>query len=279
MLRIYAAKRAYDFFTSVRNCVVRSLEYEKLDQVEDQMWWFRSLHENLVATFHRRPPKLARGVILDAGCGTGGLLRMLAQSLPEYTLLGLDIDKTACEIAHAKSGQSVCLGSVNYLPFSEACLAAIFSADLLVHGGVDQKQTLQNFHRCLQPGGILVLNLPAYPWLLSGHDRAVHNARRYTRQDIRELLMAAGFIDVETTYWNMILFPLMVLHRMLSSKADESDVRLFARPLETIFRTIVRFETFLLSHGLSLPYGGSVIATAIKDDPRVPCECKQFSRP
>ena len=76
--------------------------------------------------------------------------------------------------------------------------------------------------------------------------------------------MAAGFVDVETTYWNTILFPLMVLHRILSSKHDDSDVRLYARPVETIFRKIMRFETFILSRGLRLPYGGSVIATAIR---------------
>ena len=96
---------------------MRPLEYEKLDQVEHQMWWFRGLHENLIATFHQRRLKRPHGVILDAGCGTGGLLCKLAQVLPEYTLLGLDVDKTACEIAHAKSGQIVCLGSVNSLPF------------------------------------------------------------------------------------------------------------------------------------------------------------------
>ena len=92
----------------------------------------------------------------------------------------------------------------------------------------------------------------------------MHNVRRYTSHDIRELLMAAGFVDVETTYWNTMLFPLMVLHRILSSNHDDSDVRLYARPVETIFRTIMRIETFILSCGRSLPYGGSVIATAIK---------------
>jgi SAM-dependent methyltransferase len=229
------------------------------------MWWFRGLHENLFTMFHQRLPKQPYGLILDAGCGTGGLLCTLAQALPEFTLLGLDIDKMACEIARAKSGQFVCLGSANSLPFPDGSLTAIFSADLLCHRGVDHKQALQNFHRCLRSEGVLVLNLPAYPWLLSGHDRAVDNVRRYTSQDIRRLLTAAGFVNVETTYWNTILFPLMILRRMLFSKADESDVRLYARPVETIFRMIMRFETFILSRGLSLPYGGSVIATAIRE--------------
>jgi SAM-dependent methyltransferase len=242
---------------------VRSIEYEKLAQVERQMWWFRGLHDNLVSAFYQRCPKRFRGVILDAGCGTGGFLYRLAQILPEYTLLGFDVDKTACEIA-AKSGQLVCRGTANSLPFSDRCFAAIFSADLLNHDGVNQEQALQNFYRCLQPEGILVLNLPAYSWLRSSHDQAVHNVRRYNSQDVRELLTLAGFVGVKITHWNTVLFPLMILHRFLFSKSDDSDVRLYARPIATIFRTIIRFETFILSRGLQFPFGGSIIATAIK---------------
>jgi SAM-dependent methyltransferase len=241
---------------------MRSVEYEKLAQVEHQIWWFRGLHANLVSEFHQRRSKRS-GIILDAGCGTGGFLYRLAEALPEYTVLGLDVDKKAREIT-AKSGQLVCLGSANSLPFSDACLAAIFSADMLCHCDVDQNQTLQNCYRCLQPEGIIVLNLPAYPWLRSGHDLAVDNVRRYTCQDIRTLLKAVGFVDVKITHWNTVLFPLMVMHRMLSLKSDASDVRLYARPVETVFRAIMRFENFILSRGLRLPYGGSIIASAIK---------------
>jgi hypothetical protein len=46
----------------------------------------------------------------------------------------------------------------------------------------------------------------------------VHNVRRYASKNIRKLLMATGFMDVKTTYWNTILFPLMVLHRCSPEK-------------------------------------------------------------
>ena len=83
---------------------MQSIEYEKLAQVEHQMWWFRGLHDSFVSAFCQRCPKRFRGVILDAGCGTGGFLYRLAKILPEY---GFDVDKTAREVA-AKSGQLVC---------------------------------------------------------------------------------------------------------------------------------------------------------------------------
>ena len=157
---------------------VRSIEYEKLAQVEHDMWWFRGLHENLIIAFSQRRQKPPRGIVLDVGCGTGGFLHKIGRSLPEYTVLGLELDKTACKIATGR-GQLVCLGSATCLPFSDGCLAAIFSADMLNHAGVDEQQAIQNFYRCLHSEGILVLNLPAYPWLLSGHDHAVHNASLY----------------------------------------------------------------------------------------------------
>jgi hypothetical protein len=79
------------------------------------------------------------------------------------------------------------------------------------------------------------------------------------------LLKEIGFADIKTTYWNTVLLPLMVIHRLLSLKSPDSDVRLFARPVEMIFRKIMRFETFMLNRGLRFPYGGSIIASAIKE--------------
>jgi SAM-dependent methyltransferase len=256
------SSRSFPF--AQRGSAVRPLEYKKLNEVEDHMWWFAGLHENLITVFNRARVKTLPGIALDVGCGTGGLLRKLAQLLPQLALIGIDLNEMACTIARAKSGQSVCLGTTNCLPFREASFAAIFSADVLGHTDVDQKRALHSYHRCLQSEGILVLNLPAYQWLLSGHDRAVHNVRRYTRKRIRDLLIAAGFVGVETTYWNTFLFPLMLLHRLLSSMAEDSDVNFYPRPVEIVFRKIMAFENFLLSRGLTLPFGGSVIATATR---------------
>ena len=159
----------------------------------------------------------------------------------------------------------VCAGSANALPFPDRSLAAIFSADVLCHRNVDDMAALRDFHRCLAAGGVLVINLPAYGWLLSAHDRAVHNVRRYDRRTLRRMLESAGFAKIRATYWNTILFPLMVIRRMvLGSQDDTSDVKRFPRLLERAFRGIMRVENMLLRHGIALPFGGSVLATAVK---------------
>jgi hypothetical protein len=62
---------------------------------------------------------------------------------------------------------------------------------------------------------MLFLDLPAYDWLHSEHDEAVYTARRFTRKQISLQLQAAGFRVIRITYWNTLLFPLILLVRRL----------------------------------------------------------------
>src|SRR5437762_8033775 len=147
------------------------------------MWWFAAAHANLLLLYRRMTePAARRQPLLDAGCGTGGLLARLAADYPDRTIFGLDSDGTACMRAAAKSARPVCAGSVNALPFADAAFGAIFSADVLCHRDVDERAALAQFHRCLWVGGVLVLNLPAYPWMLSPLDAAAYHGRGYTRR-------------------------------------------------------------------------------------------------
>jgi len=237
-------------------------EYERLAAVEERMWWFAGLHANLVAALAgTRAPRR----VLDAGCGTGGLLARLAAAFPEARLAGLDLDAGALRLARDKACAALCRGSIDRLPFADDVFDAAVSADVLCHRGVDELNALSELGRCLRQGGLLVLNLPAHPWLYGAHDRAVDNARRYRRGEIRRLLAQAGFTRVRTRHWNSLLFPLMVLRRVLWRRgAAASEVALGPAPLERAFGAILALERRLLAAGLSLPFGGSILATAMK---------------
>ena len=231
------------------------------------MWWFGALHANLLAASRRPSPLAGRGrPILDAGCGSGGFLARLAARFPERAVLGLDAEPWACARAAAKSGRPVCVGSVDSLPFADGAFAAIFSADVLCHRNVDEPRALRQFHRCLAADGRLILNLPAYRWMLSGHDAAVHNVRRYTAGGLDRRLRAAGFRLLHATYWNALLFPLMAAARKLApgGGAPRSDVALYPGPVDALCRAATGFETALLRAGLRLPFGGSLLAVAAK---------------
>lgn len=233
------------------------------------MWWFHGLHGNLAALLQRtgvgsRP---AAGPVLDAGCGTGGLLRRLSAWMPDAALVGLDRDPMACRETARRWPGPVVLGSVDRLPFADASLGAIVSADVLCHAGVDEAAAMAEAWRCLQPGGAYILNLPAYRWLFSDHDRAVANARRYHAPELAAALGRAGFGPVRVTYWNTLLFPLMVARRKLwPGGTATSDVGLAPAPVERLFAGLVAIERRWLAGGGRLPFGGSVLAVGIKPE-------------
>lgn len=242
-------------------------EYEKMAAVEDGMWWYRALRANLqaVAGLEAGGPAGTPVRLLDAGCGTGGTLRHLRGQVPDAVLVGLDFDRGACALARAKGGCPVATGSIDALPFRPQSFDVILSADVLCHAGVDQETALSELHRCLKPGGRLILNLPAYEWLKSVHDARVHTARRYDRAGVARLLDRHGFGQIRATYWNMLLFPLMVLRRKVFKPARPvSDVMVYPPFLERLFNAILGAETRLLSAGWRLPFGGSVLVSAVK---------------
>jgi SAM-dependent methyltransferase len=238
---------------------VERIEYERMHAVEDRMWWFRGLRALAVQELARALGGRA-GPVLDAGCGTGGMLARLGPSA-----LGLEYDAVAADLAGKKAGRPVACGSVNEMPLGDGTLAAYVSLDVLCHGGVDPERATKEAQRCLEPGAIALFNLPAYGWLLSAHDRRVHNVRRFTRGQARALLAGCGFEVLKASYWNTLLFPLMLLHRVTERADAESDVRDFPRWLEALFSMALAIERAVIGAGLSLPFGGSLLVVARRD--------------
>ena len=230
------------------------------------MWWYRGLRalvaEMLVRALERAP---AAGAVLDAGCGTGGMLLKLGQAVAGNSTFGLEYDVVAASFAAAKAGRPVAAGSVTEMPVGDGALAAYISLDVLCHGGVDPVLALKEAHRCLRPGAIALFNLPAYGWLLSAHDRRVHNVRRFTGRQARALLAGNGFHVLRSSYWNTLLFPLMLIHRLLERDDAESDVRDYPRWLDALFSTALAIERLAIRTGISLPFGGSLIVVAARD--------------
>ena len=109
----------------------------------------------------------------------------------------------------------------------------------------------------------MVLNLPAYRWLFSNHDRAVDNVSRLAGREVRALLREGGYARIRIGYWNSLLFPLMVAQRLVR-RNQASDVALLPAPIEALFRAVVALEAWLGAHGLRFPFGGSILATAVR---------------
>jgi len=240
---------------------MESDEYVKLADVEDRMWYFRSLHRRMYEAVQRGLNGAPSARVLDAGCGTGGFLQRLKTWQPEWQLIGLDLSPLACDFARRR-GLVVDQGSVTALPFAEGEFDAIVCGDVLYHI-LEHVEALREFRRCLRPGGVLVLNLPAYRWLWSYHDDRVHSKHRFTRGEVLRLLRSAGLTPTFSTYWNTLPFPLVVLRRkVFPPRTAESDVKLYSPPVEAVFNSAMALEQAWNRLGGVLPFGTSVFAVA-----------------
>ncbi len=263
-------------------------EYLKLAEVEDQMWYFRSLHAHVerelakgltaingAAVSASRPGgnvaamsrlQNARPHVLDAGCGTGGLILRLRAAHPGWKFSGIDFMPLACELAQQRCGADVDVrvASVTELPFADESFDAIVSADVVCQ--IENPEVAAaEFFRVLRPGGVVVLNVPAYMWMWSYHDDSCHTKHRYTRPEIAALLDGAGFIRGHTTHWNALPFPLVWAKRkLLRSSGDTSDVKAYPRVIEAGFSGLMALEHAWMRSGGRWAWGTSVFGAARK---------------
>ncbi|MFZ2276567.1 MAG: class I SAM-dependent methyltransferase [Prosthecobacter sp.] len=246
---------------------MRAPEYDLMRAVEDRHWWYAVLRSQVLhALAGRLPP---RGRLLDAGCGTGGMLGFLQGRICDLNVAGVDAAEEAVRHCQQRGLSTVLLGSVEALPHADAAFDAVLSLDVLYHSGVIEKRALEEMGRVLRPGGLLVLNLPAFEGLRGSHDVAVSGARRYGACQVRALLEHASFTVETIHYWNAWLFLPLLAWRHLSrlkkepAAAGESDLKLTPRWMNSLLAGVGKLDAGLCRE-LRVPFGSSVFAVARK---------------
>jgi SAM-dependent methyltransferase len=249
---------------------VEYAEYKIMYEAEDTHWWYRGMRGAMFTLLRLHPAHRREPAILDAGCGTGGTLNALRSA--EYSRLeGFDLNPIALEFCHKRGLDHVRLGSITDIPYPDDTFDVVISCDVVTDAGTDNEgAALRELYRVLRPGGRLFLNLPAFAFLRSEHDRATDVARRVTRGEIIAKLDEAGFVVKRASYWNMFLFPVVVAVRLLRREAEDekvdparSDIVLPPGPLNTILSGLVLLETKLMRY-VNLPFGSSVVTLAVK---------------
>lgn len=185
-------------------------EYACMRAVEDSHWWYGGLHALVTGAVARHLK--AGAPVVDVGCGTGGMAARLPTG---YPVTGLDLAPEAVAFCRERGMTRLAQADAGQLPVGEGVADGVLLLDVLYHMGVpDRAAVLREAYRILRPGGVVVLNVPAYQWLYSSHDVAVHTAHRFTRGEINGLLREAGFEIVQSTYWNSLLLPAIIACRV-----------------------------------------------------------------
>lgn len=229
-------------------------------QAEDRHWWYRgrrSVLERVIADL-RLP---ARARILDAGCGSGRNMIELAR---HGTVTGVELSSASAELARARGAGEVIEGSVLEMPFESGSFDLAVSLDVIEHLQ-DDLAALRELRRVVAPGGALLVTVPAYQWLWSGHDEINHHHRRYTRRTLQRVAEQAGWETVRTTYFNSLLLPvaiaLRVLDRLSPARATESSLDLWVppAPLNWLLQRPLELEAEVIAHGGRIPAGLSLL--------------------
>jgi 2-polyprenyl-3-methyl-5-hydroxy-6-metoxy-1,4-benzoquinol methylase len=160
---------------------MESRYYETYYRHETEHWWFRWRFKLIQQVLDGLDlPANAR--MLDAGCGTGQMLKTLQL---RGDAVGLDISREAIAFAASRGAENLVLGTVTAPPFKEGSFDVALALDVIEH--VDDDRAMLNGLRSLvKPNGAVIITVPAFAFLWSEHDvinqhrrtQAMHRARR-----------------------------------------------------------------------------------------------------
>jgi SAM-dependent methyltransferase len=237
--------------------------FEPFAAVEERSFWFQARNRLIVSTFQRRFPH-ARS-FLEVGCGGGVVMAALHDALPELRLVGVELYREGLEVARRRLPDAELLElDARSLPFENE-FDVVGAFDVIEHID-DDEQVLAQMLRAARPGGGLLVLVPQHPWLWSEHDEIVEHRRRYTRKDLVAKAERAGLEIVEVTSFVSSLLPVMAVSRAVDRVRKKTDpiANLEPGPLNDILGRVLDGERKLIEHGVSLPFGGSLMLVGRK---------------
>ena len=187
-------------------------EYEIMYRLENSHWWFvaKKRYIKIILDYHL---KEKGGNILDVGCGTGGMIDLLKNYGPVF---GMDCHGAACEYSRQRNKFPLIKGDANKLPFKKGTFHLVALLDVLYHQHIlDDEEVLAQIYTLLAPNGLLLITDSAFEFLKSTHDIAVMARHRYTLKELNAKLKSSHFSIQQSTYLYFIIFPVVVLSRLL----------------------------------------------------------------
>jgi SAM-dependent methyltransferase len=241
---------------------VPAYHFANLHSHEFTHWWYRGRllwARGLIDDWHRE--RAGEPVeYLDVGAGTGAFARSIPQSVPCTRVGAADKDPVALAYLQGSGRTEVFALDLEgdfELPWPPSLITCM---DVLEHIQ-DDRAFLRRLHGSLRPGGLLLVSVPALPWLYSQWDRNLGHHRRYTRRSLVTRLRQAGFRVRECHYGWSFLAPAFPLRKLSLRRRSllPSAPRIVNEGLVGMSR-----PEFRLRRLIPVPFGSSLFAAAEK---------------
>ena len=243
-------------------------EFDNIARSEQTFWWYRGMLEILFRMLD--PVARARSFerVLEAGCGTGYLSKLLAERY-RWKMFPVDLGFEGLRYAQHMNVARPLQCDIAELPFPDRAFDLVVSMDVIVHfPRGEERRPVVEFARVLEPGGMVAVRVSALDILRSRHSMFAQERQRFTKGRLIRLLEESGFRVLRCTYANSLLLPVALakfrLWEPLTNARPASGVEPVAPWLDRLLLAPLSAEAALIGTGLDLPLGQSLIAIAEK---------------
>jgi len=199
-------------------------EYKIMYDLERTYWWFvgkQFLVNNWLKRFTLKGLKKCK--ILDIGCGTGIVLKLLENF---GTASGMEFSPQAIHFLRQRNLKRIVRSDANQsIPFKNDTFSVITCLDVLEHLENDLNLVKEMVRVCA-PGGYILVTVPAFDFLWSPHDVALHHKRRYTRKQVFNSIRGLNCSVIKASYYNTILcFPILAARKLKCFFSKKKDAQ------------------------------------------------------
>jgi len=158
-----------------------------------------------------------KNFIVDVGSGDAYITTQLSKTFSNSKLAAIDINYTDKFIKSNENNQLAFLRNINDLPPSEP-IDVLLLMDVLEH--IERPQDLLSGIKNLKnisTSTRLIVTVPAFQFLFSGHDVFLKHFRRYNRRQLEHLLQEQGFEIKHSGYFFTTLFVARLFQKLFGT--------------------------------------------------------------
>jgi 2-polyprenyl-3-methyl-5-hydroxy-6-metoxy-1,4-benzoquinol methylase len=226
----------------------------------EQHWWWRARERLIVSTVATILPKDGDASMLDVGCGDG----LLFGRLTDFGHIdGLESDARLI----TKGGpweHRISIGEFDERFRPGKSYRLILMLDVLEH--VENPAAfLARARDLLEPGGALLITVPAFRAIWTRHDDLNHHQTRYRKGTLLPLLVESGFTIERARYYFQWLFAVKLVVRLLE-RLRPGVPEVPRVPAHVVNEAVYRFSLAeqAIAGAIEVPFGSSLLVLARK---------------